>query len=240
MNASQRERVLASCQLFSSLEAGAVAALARDSTATFVPPGRVVLRKGQVSRWLHIIAEGSVKLYLASAAGKEYCVAVAGRSMPVDISVLVDGRGSLLHAVAAEPTTLLSLNRASIESVRAAEHQTELILDSLSTQIHQLTAALEDVALHNLEARVARILHRLHADSGRNPAARVHRLDQTTIASMANGTRSKVNVALQKLRRLGAIEIDGGRVVIRSADLLLGCALPSIPKRVSSRGHSIR
>lgn len=233
MNHLQKVSALASCRLFSMLDDRLLAQLANAGRETNVASGCTLLRKGEATHELHVIINGAVRLYLSSATGKEFCIAVVGRGMTIDVVGLLGSGGALMHSVATEPTTLLSLPMGVLGRIMGEQQRRESVLQYLIDQHMQLLGVLEDITLYSLDVRVARVLHRLHLLSANNPAARLHRLDQTTISSMANGTRSKVNAHLQSLRRMGAIDIHDGSIVMRRMDLLAAaCYHPPMEESV--------
>lgn len=241
MNGLQKQATLASCRLFSSLDSHSIGQLAHVGREISIARGHPVLRKGDAVVSLQLVAHGAVKLYLSSAAGKEFCLMVAGRGMALDAAGVLGGGRALTHAVAIEPTVLLSVPLVALERFMNAQQRREALLGDMTEQLLHLHGVLEDLALHSLDVRVARVLQRLHLNSVSNPAARLHRLDQSTISSMANGTRSKVNSHLQALRRLGAIDIQDGVIVVRHLELLAGASghigrPTSVPEGTSAPG----
>lgn len=220
MDSAQKQAVLAACPLFAGLEAATLMRLATVARERHVAADYLLLRQGQPVPGLQVMASGAAKLYLSSPAGKELCIAVLGRGGALDlVGALVCGE-SLLHAITTEPSVVLILPLESLPPSIGPQVSQAAVRRLLTQQLQLLLSILEDVALHRLDVRVARLLHRLHLDSRQNAAARLHRLDQGTLSSMANGSRSKVNEQLQALRRLGAIDIQDGAVVMQCLDRL--------------------
>lgn len=226
MDSGQKQAVLASCGLVHMLDNAALARLASSGQEVQAGAGYTVLCKGQTSPGLYVVVRGAVKLYLSAPTGKEFCLAVVGRSMPIDGVGPLARSTAPLHAITTEATTLLLIPQQALELAMSAQQRAEAMNLHLIERQRQLMDLLEDVTLHTLDVRVARVLHRLYLHSMHNAAARLHRLDQSLLASMANGSRSKVNEHLQTLRRLGAIEIHGGAIVIRRLDLLASMTSP--------------
>ncbi len=225
MTHGQREAVILACDLFRSLPSHKVASLARASRDVLLDAGETVRRRGETGDALHVVARGGVRLFLSSAQAKELGVLIAGPGMAIGVTDMLDGHGAVLHATTQETSILLRLPYAAIRRIVAERDLHTAMLEHLSWQVRHLTETLEDVALHPLEVRVARLIHRLNRQSRSNSAARPHRLDQATIATLANGTRPRVNEQLQKLQRRGAIEIRAGLVVVSSPDILTQTAL---------------
>jgi CRP-like cAMP-binding protein len=220
MDIAQRQSLLAACSLFSLLDESDLSQLAHAGHESRVGRGEILQYRGEDVHALSVIAEGAVKLYLSARSGKEFCLSMAGRGMAVEPRVMLVGAKALAHAVATEKTVLFNIPSSAVHTLISLSQRQGALLRLLLEQTFRVLEVLEDVALHSLDVRVARVLHRLHIQSATNPAARLHRLDQMGIAEMANGTRPKVNGHLQALRRLGAIDIREGAILLKRPDLL--------------------
>lgn len=182
--------------------------------------GRILFTHGDSCSVLYIVIHGSVRLYLSAANGRELTVTLAGRGSALGVIPMCDFGAAKHHAVAHETCLVLCIPHDVIHRTVDPARLQRCLLEYSVRQIRHMWMSLEDLSLYSMEVRVARLLYRLHQQAPGNPALRTHRLDQTTIATMVNGTRPRVNAQLQKLRHLGAISIDGGRIVVRQADLL--------------------
>jgi CRP-like cAMP-binding protein len=225
MRLGDRVNALAHSPLFRGLTSAALLAIARNATAQVLTIGGslTLTKPGPAS--LFLIVSGSVHLSLVSAGGHEFVVTVAGRGEI--LGELIEPGASpsngvrpYLMPIAQEATLVLRIPwralRKTIASADLAIRCNILLAERMACMLE----VIEDLALHPLDARLARLLARLQARSLSHAVMRLHRFDQGTLALMTNATRPKVNQHLQRFRRLGAIELHRGAVRVRDASVL--------------------
>ena len=176
-----------------------------------VEAGALVYAQGEPCEAVYFIQEGSVKLSVLAQNGK---VAVVG--------VLVAGDFFGEGALAGEPirlstaTTLLRSRILSVPKGQMVEllHEQRALSDRFITHMlsrnSRLEADLLDQLFNASEKRLARTLLLL-ARYGK-PQGRLRvlpRISQTALAEMVGTTRSRVNLFMNKFRKLGFIEYNG-------------------------------
>lgn len=176
-----------------------------------VGAGATVYAQGEPCEAVYFIQEGSVKLSVLAQNGK---VAVVG--------VLVAGDFFGEGALAGEPirlstaTTLLRSRILSVPKGQMVEllHEQRALSDRFITHMlarnSRLEADLLDQLFNASEKRLARTLLLL-ARYGK-PQGRLRvlpRISQTALAEMVGTTRSRVNLFMNKFRKLGFIEYNG-------------------------------
>jgi CRP/FNR family cyclic AMP-dependent transcriptional regulator len=222
----ERARALARAPLFKGLTSAALLEIARKASVQVLVTGGSLPLNASHPAPLFVVVSGSVRESLVSTGGREFVLTVAGRGEILG-DLIEAGRSDsrplhpALVAFAHEPTRVLrtpwQVLRTTIESADLALRCNALLADRAAWMLE----AIEDLALHALDARLARLLARLQARSGSHPVMRLHRFDQGTLALMVNATRPKVNQHLRRLQRLGAIDLDGGSVRVRDRSLLV-------------------
>jgi CRP-like cAMP-binding protein len=221
----ERTGALAQASLFKGLPNSALREIARSTQIqTLASGGSLPLPPARLA-WLFLIVSGSVNLSLLSASGRQFVVTIAGRGeilgeLSNSNPVGSERTSPTLIAVAQEPTCILRIPwhtlRQSIASTELAQRCNALLAERAAWML----AVIQDLALYPLDARLARLLARMQERSSAHAAARLNRLDQGTLALMANGTRPKVNQHLQRLQQLGAIRLDHGAVRVCNSALL--------------------
>jgi CRP-like cAMP-binding protein len=78
------------------------------------------------------------------------------------------------------------------------------------TRNMRIEADLVDQLFNSSEKRLARTLLLLARYGNANPTRTVPRISQETLAEMIGATRSRVNFFMNKFRKLGLIEYNGG------------------------------
>jgi len=174
--------------------------------------GAVVFAQGSPANSVFYIQEGGVKLSVLSSAGKEAVVAIVGSGDFVGEGCLA---GQLLRmGTAAAMTATTALRISKREMMRTLHEQSALsdrfIAHMLARNI-RIEEDLVDQLFNSSEKRLARTLLLL-ARYGKDdaPARVLPNLSQETLAEMVGTTRSRVNFFMNKFRKLGLIEYNGG------------------------------
>ncbi len=178
--------------------------------------GQEIFSRGDQSDFLLLIAEGRVRLSVMSDEGRELSVrhAVAGDVLG-EIAAL-DGRPRTASASALAETQAFALHRAEFRAMIGRFPALSLgIIEFLCGRLRETTDQLESIALHPIEARLARFL--LVALGGRKaePGKRVPLelgFSQSELAQLLGASRPKVNVALRLLEELGALRRTSDRL----------------------------
>jgi CRP-like cAMP-binding protein len=119
---------------------------------------------------------------------------------------------------------LLTVSRtALLEALGSSPELADGLLRSLGSMVRRLTDQAADLVFLDLHGRVAKLLLALSEERGISEgggrALDLH-LTQTDLANMVGGSRQSVNQVLNSFERLGYLELDGRRIVIRRPELL--------------------
>jgi CRP/FNR family transcriptional regulator, cyclic AMP receptor protein len=171
---------------------------------------QTIFSQGDAADSVMYVQKGSVKLTVVNESGKEAVVAILG---PGDFFGEGGIAGQTLRigtATAIVPSTVLIIEKD--EMLRALH--TELSLsDRFITYILarniRVEADLVDQLFNSTEKRLARTLLLLARYGGEEPERILQKVSQETLAEMIGTTRSRVNMFMNKFRKLGFIEYDG-------------------------------
>ena len=174
--------------------------------------GAVVFAQGDDANSVFYLQTGGVKLSVLSLTGKEAVVAMLGPGDFFGEGCLAGQQIRMGTAAAVVATTALSIPKQ--EMTRTLHEQPafsdRFIAHMLSRNI-RIEEDLVDQLFNSSEKRLARTLLLL-ARYGKEDAS--HRvlpmLSQETLAEMVGTTRSRVNFFMNKFRKLGFIEYNGG------------------------------
>ena len=198
----------------------ASAGLSRRGTQ--LAAGTVVFAQGAVANTVFYIQDGTVKLSVLSAAGKEAVVAMLGPGEFFGEGCLAGQTRRMGSATAVTTTTVLRIPKR--EMMRTLHEQSALsdrfIAHVLARNI-RIEEDLVDQLFNSSEKRLARTLLLL-ARYGRHDTVQrsLPRLSQETLAEMVGTTRSRVNFFMNKFRKLGFIDYDGALKVKINSSLL--------------------
>jgi CRP/FNR family transcriptional regulator, cyclic AMP receptor protein len=216
--------LLQNTPLFETMTSDALERLARKAARRSYARGDVIFREDDPGVALCVVVAGLVKVYLTSPDGDELVLVTLGPSAVFGELPMVDGGLRSASAAAVEATTLLTLNRtALLESLRESPEFVDRLLRSLGSTVRRLTDQAADLVFLDLHGRVAKLLLGLAEEQGISESGGwvldLH-LTQTDLANMVGGSRQSVNQVLRSFQRVGYLELDGRRIVIRKPELL--------------------
>src|SRR5205809_1103091 len=185
---------------------------------------QIIFSQGSPADAVFYIEKGKVKLTVLSTRGKEAVVAI------LDAGDFF-GEGSLarqpLRMATATSMTECSILRVQKETMMRMLHNerqlSELFMSYLLSRNARIEEDLVDQLFNSSEKRLARILLLLtrFGKDGQHEHI-VPRISQETLAEMVGTTRSRVSFFMNKFRRLGFVDYNGGLQVHSS---LLGVVL---------------
>jgi CRP-like cAMP-binding protein len=180
--------------------------------------GAVVFAQGDPAESVVYIQAGGVRLSVVSRAGREAVVAMLGPGDFVGESALAGHRLRIATATAVVPTTALTIETQKMLHVLHTEPAlASRFLSYVLARNVRVEADLVDQLFNRTEKRLARALLLL-ARYGKDEAPNLvlPRISQEVLAEMVGTTRSRVNFFMNKFRRLGFIDYNGGLQVNRS------------------------
>ena len=176
--------------------------------------GEVVFAQGDPSEDIKYIQKGAIKLSVLSKIGKEAVVAMLG---PGDFFGEGSLAGQLLRigtATAVVASSVLTIEKAAMIQLLRDEHTfSDRFISYMLTRNIRIEADLVDQLFNSSEKRLARTLLLLARYGQDNPQRKLPKISQETLAEMIGATRSRVNFFMNKFRKLGFVEYNGGRTI---------------------------
>ena len=174
--------------------------------------GAVAFEQGAPATSVFYIQEGAVKLSVLSTTGREAVVAMLGAGDFFGEGCLAGQPLRMGSATAVVPTTALRVQKR--EMVRTLQQRpafADRFLAHMLSRNIRIEEDLVDQLFNSSEKRLARTLLLLARYGKDDPTPRVlPKLSQETLAEMVGTTRSRVNFFMNKFRKLGFIEYNGG------------------------------
>ena len=173
--------------------------------------GEVVFSQGDPGDDIRYIQKGAIKLSVLSRIGKEAVVAML---VPGDFF----GEGALAGqpirigtATATVPSSVLTIEKETMVRLLHEEPAfSDRFISYMLTRNMRIEADLVDQLFNSSEKRLARTLLLLARYGQANPPRTLPKISQETLAEMIGATRSRVNFFMNKFRKLGLIEYNGG------------------------------
>jgi CRP/FNR family transcriptional regulator, cyclic AMP receptor protein len=214
----KREALLAS-PFFAHLRSAELDELIAHSQERRLSRGTLIFSKGDPGSSMLAVLSGLIRVGATSADGREITLNVIGPGEIVGEIALLDGRPRSADAVAAEETLVMAIERRYfLPFLVRHEGLVERMLGVLCDRLRKTSAALEELALLDLPARMARTLVKLADDYGKptpQGGMRIEiKLSQKDMSNLVAATRESVNKQFKVWREAAMIEMDGGHVVI--------------------------
>ncbi len=190
--------------------------------------GQVVFQRGDAGDGMYILASGDVRIVIESAQGREVTVAVLGEGDVLGELSILDGSPRSASAIAHTPVEALYVAADHFQSwLMQRPAAAVLMLAELARRVRGADHQMAEVALVNLETRIARrIWHRfVECSPDRSPQSGMTiRVNQTALAADLGVTRESVNKHLARLREPGVITVHANDVTLMDPGRLMDMA----------------
>jgi CRP/FNR family transcriptional regulator, cyclic AMP receptor protein len=203
MKAKRKKQLFSSSQYLTTMVPG--------SSALNVRRGQAIFCQGDAADAVYYIRRGTVKLRAVSKAGR---VAVIGLLKAGDFfgeGCLIGKRKHKTTASAMSSTSLLVLKRKEMIRVLHEEHALShrFILNILNRKA-RIEGHLVSTLLNSIEKRLARALLLLSSYGKDGRPKKIPKISQKELAKRIGTNLGRVNVFMNKFRKLGYIDYRGG------------------------------
>jgi CRP/FNR family transcriptional regulator, cyclic AMP receptor protein len=174
--------------------------------------GQIVFSQGDPADTVFYIQSGKVKVTVVSEQGKEAVVALLGTNDFFGEGCLAGQSRRIATVATMTDSVIVRLEKAAIFRVIHREPAfSEMFIAHLLGRSIRIEADLVDQLFNSSEKRLARLLLLL-ANFGKeeNPEPILATISQETLADMIGTTRSRVSFFMNKFRKLGFIDYNGG------------------------------
>jgi len=173
---------------------------------------QMVFSQGDPANAVFYIQKGKVKLTVVSNVGKEAVIALLGAGDFLGEGCLA---GQPLRMATATAISSCSIVRLEKEAMIRVLHEepafSEMFLSYVLSRNMRIEEDLVDQLFNSSERRLARVLLLLsHFGKEGKPEPVIAKISQETLAEMIGTTRSRVSFFMNKFRKMGFIEYNGG------------------------------
>ena len=173
--------------------------------------GAVVFQQATRADAVFYVHKGRIKIVVSSSDGREAVIALLGPGEFFGEGCLIGQALRLATAKAVVDSEVMRVAKAEMLRVLHAEPTfAELFTAHLLTRNSRIEEDLVDQLFNSSEKRLARTLLIL-ANFGKagGPQPISTKISQETLAEIIGSTRSRVNVFMNKFRKLGLIDYNG-------------------------------
>jgi CRP-like cAMP-binding protein len=182
-------------------------------------PKRVFFSQGDPADCVFYLQSGRAKLTVISKTGKEATIALLTAGDFVGEESMAQTPGlRMATATAMSSCTALKIERTEMIRALREEHAfSDLFLKFLLARSMRTQADLVDQLFNSSEKRLARILLLMaEFDQPGGTESKIPKISQETLAEMIGTTRSRVSFFMNRFRKLGFIQYNGGIKVHKS------------------------
>ena len=180
--------------------------------------GEVVFAQGDPAADIRYIQKGGIKLSVLSRVGKEAVVAMLAPGDFFGEGALAGQSVRIGTATAIVASSVLVIEKsAMIKLLHDEPAFSDRFISYMLTRNIRIEADLVDQLFNSSEKRLARTLLLLARYGETNPQRTLPKVSQETLAEMIGATRSRVNFFMNKFRKLGLIEYNGGGLKVNSS-----------------------
>lgn len=215
-----RREIFAGHWLFQGLAPDAIAALVARTRLQRARRGKTIFRKGSEGTAMMAVLQGSVKICVASAKGREAVLNIIGAGQVFGEIALLDGGPRTADAVAQTDCDLLVLERRDLLPVLRANPDMALrIMAVLCRRLRRTSEQVEDAFFLDLPQRLAKTLLRLAAESAQEGGAPADddaaiAITQRQLGEITGASRESVNKQMKAWEAAGLIRLAKAHVEV--------------------------
>jgi CRP-like cAMP-binding protein len=182
----------------------------RQSAKAFEPQA-IICKQGDPADAVYYIEAGKIQFAIVSKQGKERVIAMLGAGDFFGEACLAGQPVHLATASAMAKSTVVRIEKATMISVLHEQPAiSEMFMAFLLTRNIQIEADLVDQLFNSTELRLARLLLLLANFGKEGKMESIPIISQDILAARVGTTRPRVNFFMNKFRKLGLIEYNGG------------------------------
>lgn len=191
--------------------------------AVRLPKGRTLQFRGTSNDTLYYVVKGDVLLHLSSVVGKELAVDAVGSGALIGLGALRTEPSHHLDATTLSDCTLRFLPAESFKRQLLEDPKLCFeVLDWVNDQLARRASQFEEIALTNLDRRIARVLIN-QFDAQEVPlktGAETSIPSQKILSTLVGSSRESVNKELRRLHERKIIEVSRQKVRILNVSKL--------------------
>ena len=194
--------------------------LATGKTSREYKAAGPIFSQGDTADAVFYVDSGKVKLTVVSTSGKEAVIGILPEGSFFGEGCLAGQPIRIASATALQESTIITrvAKETMVKMLRQEPEFAERFLAYLLSRNIRMEADLVDQLFNSSEKRLARLLLLL-ANFGQEskPIPVVAKISQETLAEMIGTTRSRVSFFMNRFRKLGFVEYNGGGLHVHSS-----------------------
>ena len=209
---------LRNCQLFTGLPQPDLEQIAAITSVKSLDKGQYLFHEGDGAQGFYIIQRGAVNVHRVNAAGREQIIHIFRAGESFAEGALATECGYPADARALEPTQVLLVQKHGILALLKRQPELALrMLGSMSSHLRVLVSQLEDLALKDVETRLANWLIKRCPDPQKEKPANIELAMTKRVLAAELGTVSETfSRTLARLREQKLLVVQGRTITVLS------------------------
>jgi CRP/FNR family cyclic AMP-dependent transcriptional regulator len=181
-------------------------------TISAFPKKQTIFAQGDSSDAVFYIREGKIRLTVVSQGGKEATIGILNKGDFFGEGCLTGQPLRMCTATALTDCTVMRIDKKAMVEVLNREHAfSDMFVAYLLTRNIRYEEDLVDQLFNSSEKRLARVLLQLaHFGKDGEPEVVIPKISQGALAEMVGTTRSRVNLFMNRFRKVGFIDYQAG------------------------------
>ena len=184
-----------------------------------MPPGTVVIRRGDPCQNFLLVARGTVRVYESSESGREIALYRTGGGdiCILTLSNLLAGTDYAAEAVTEDEVSAVMMPMPFFQNAMARSGAfRNFIMTTLVRRLSDVMRVVEQVAFQRLDLRLACLLGQLFERNKSSPISMTH----DELAHELGTTRVVISRMLKEFERMGCIRLQRGQIELLSSEAL--------------------
>ena len=216
----KKREVIEQSSLFSGLPEQQLADLIDISYEKSYGRGESVFFEGDAGTGFYLVADGKVKIYKMSPAGKEHILHIFGPGEPFGEVPVFHGNPFPASAECLVKSRLIFFPREKFVQLVHRNPSIALnMLAVLSLRLRRFTSQIENLSLKEVPARLAGYLLYLQEEQGGRQVVELE-ISKGQLASLLGTIPETLSRIFAKMSEEGLIEVDGRHITIKDGDSL--------------------
>src|SRR5215475_14403564 len=213
---------LRSCQLFAGLSGQDLEKIAAVTVPKYLEKDDYLFHERDQAHGFYAVQSGAVNVHRVNAAGKEQIIHIFRAGETFAEAALATEQGYPADARAVEPSQLLLIQKDGFLDLLRRQPELALrMLASMSVHLRVLVAQLEDLALKDVETRLANwLVKRCPNPKSQEPITIELTMTKRVLAAELGTVSETLSRTLAKLREQKLLSVAGKKIVILSPSKL--------------------
>jgi CRP-like cAMP-binding protein len=205
--------------LLSSLSRAEIQALAARTARKHFTSGELLFSEGEPCHGLHIIAQGTVRIFKTSVNGREQVLALNHAGESIAELPVFDGGRYPASAMAIEDVELAFISRQDFHAFCLEHPEVALkMLAVVGARLRRLVGIIEELSFTTIRQRLISVLLRLAETEGRQTQRGIEfqlPASHQELASQLGTVRELISRNLTRLQAEGLIDVDARQIVVK-------------------------